>query len=191
VGLGALQRANLLSPDLIHRIKKEYFFFRLESINNKVSTSWEDIMKEYSITDLLRSWGFTGNEQLLGRELTALDYHPIITMCIQKHELLEKLMFQLYRWNASFGSSDGELPPLHEVEYVPNTSTCSFFGDRKFMRSTKMSKLMCQVFKKVKEEIPPYLYEDIQISVSDIHEIYVKRGLKSHTGNMVSEKKTS
>jgi hypothetical protein len=87
-------------------------------------------------------------------------------------------------------SVDGELPPLHEIEYVPDPWGGAYFGDRKLMRSKKMTQLLGKVFNSIKEFIPETLYKNIQIKSEDLHKDFVLRGLKSHTNNMVGDKFT-
>jgi hypothetical protein len=102
---------------------------------------------------------------------------------------LSGLMIELHHCNLMNNrSDDGDLPPLHEIEYVPDPSAGAYFGDRKLMRSKKMTQLLAKVLESVKGKIPDTLYKHVLIKSENLREDFVLRGLKSHTNNMVHDK---
>jgi hypothetical protein len=188
LGMCALQRVNTLTADQVKAVRRSYMFHRLDSINYKVKNTRDCLTTNKFVDDKLSVGGFTPDQAQIGTRVSIFHWHPIIIKIMHLRMAHSGLIEELYYINSMNNSDgDGELPPLHEIEYVPDPSGAPYFGDRKLMRSKKMTQLLAKVLESIREEIPETLYRNIQIKSEDLNKEFVIRGLKSHPNNLVCD----
>jgi hypothetical protein len=160
LGMCALQRVNTLTSDQVMTVRQSYLNHRLDSINYKIKNTWKCYTTEKSIDDRISVEGFTPDQVQIGTRIPIIHWHPITIKLMHSRMTLSNLMVELHHINLVNNKSvDGELPPLHEIEYVPDPWGGAYFGDRKLMRSKKMTQLLGKVFNSIKEFIPETLYK--------------------------------